>query len=49
LQTKIEELQDINHLLRNKQNDREEQMKEMQDQIQTIMSTLVDIKSKEKK
>ena len=49
LQTKIEELQDINHLLRNKQNDREEQMKEMQDQIQTIMSTLVDIKSKERK
>ena len=49
LQTKIEELQDINQLLRNKQNEREEQIRGMQDQIQTIMNTLVDIKNKERK
>jgi hypothetical protein len=32
LQTKIEELQDTNQLLRNKQDEREEQITEMQDQ-----------------
>ena len=32
LQTKIEELHDINQLLRNKQNEREEQIRGMQDQ-----------------
>ena len=49
LQTKIEELHDINQLLRNKQNEREEQIRGMQDQIHTIMNTLVDIKNKERK
>ncbi|MGI9011915.1 MAG: tyrosine-type recombinase/integrase [Nitrososphaeraceae archaeon] len=33
LETKIEELQDINHLLRNKQNEKEEQMKKLEESV----------------
>src|SRR5665648_326971 len=33
LQTKIEELQDINQLLRNKQNEREEQIKNLEESV----------------
>ena len=33
LETKIEELQDINHLLRNKQNEREEQIKKLEESV----------------
>ena len=33
LETKIEELQDINQLLRNKQNEREEQIKKLEESV----------------
>ena len=33
LETKIEELQDINQLLRNKQNEREEQIKNLEESV----------------
>ena len=33
METKIEELQDINQLLRNKQNEREEQIKNLEESV----------------
>lgn len=51
LQTQIEELQDVNQVLRNKDYKREERMKGLEDQIeqiQTMMNTLVDNQNKER-
>ena len=48
LQTKIEELQDINQVLRNKQNEREEKINGMEKQIQTIMNTLGELVTDQK-
>ncbi|MGI9009744.1 MAG: tyrosine-type recombinase/integrase [Nitrososphaeraceae archaeon] len=36
LETKIEELQDINHLLRNKQNEKEEQIKNLEESVKFL-------------
>ena len=36
LDTKIEELQDINHLLRNKQNEKEEQIKNLEESVKFL-------------
>ena len=52
LQTQIEELQDVNQILRNKDYRREERMKGLEDQIdqiQTTMNTLVDTQNKERR
>lgn len=51
LQTKLEELQDVNQIYRNKDAKREESMRGMQDQIdqiQKMMTILMDAKRKER-
>ena len=46
LQTKIEELQYVNQVLRTKQNEREEELDQMKEQILKHQSVMVDLLSK---
>jgi hypothetical protein len=51
LQTQIEELHDVNQVLRNKDSKREERMRGLEDQIdqiKTMMNTLIDTQNKER-